>query len=53
MEQVLTWVGKMLWNMKYVKAVGKKRQAHGRRLGHAFIQQAFMGSGTTWWGEVE
>ena len=47
MEQVLSWVGKMLWNMKYVKGVGKKRQAHGSSLEHAFIQQVFMSSGTT------
>lgn len=39
--------------MKYVKRVAERKQPHGRRLGHAFIQQVFVSCGTTWGGEVE
>lgn len=34
-EQVFTWVGRMLWDIKYVKGGAERRQPHTRKLGQA------------------
>lgn len=44
-EQVLTWVGRTLLNMKYVKRVSESRPPCCQKLGHAFIHKYLLALG--------